>query len=816
MHNKVALKQFISVFILVTIILANPSYNIKAIEDYSSDRQLYYQSVPDEFIKQEKSTTDMDKNYASINKVNDRSISLSQLNQVKLSLSNKSNISENNLDNFLIDDNSNNYIYEDSIQYNEGKFIVQKIDISNKIVSFINIYKDDTLLAFDNLYDAIEAMNDTASSLSNESEINYVVRQKDNASLMKIAAANRAFALVWPLHGSIQSENAKKVTYIYDDNLNYKTYIGYKTLGKINDYKKLGSDDYVNMDIAGIKGNIPISNLDIIPEVLVKEGLLIPYGSSELSKINTAIYRAVEKDNYKEIQVKHPQLNYFTGYGIAPNWMEVGKNYYSFDENYFYFDMLCTQRANHKPYYNYYQYLPFESKSNIESNIFDEYTNLRVGENPSAMKNLGWAFIKYQASSDINALLTYSLATLESGSGTTYLALNKNNLFGWQAVDSNPNEGATYFSSPADSVREMMEINLKTYTDTNSWKYKGSSLGNKSGGLAVNYSSDSKWSNIIASVAYRVDLYAGLIDYNNYQLALAKEDKDIVIRSTKDPLSSPIQVKTSPTSTSYTDLQISGKSQELKNQTFIVSDDSNQISNLCYKIKIQNSSLAGSRFNEISGYVDKSDLDLINEGNNFGKVILDQNPSDPPKEDTPKPIVEPEIIIPERTVQSVSDIFIRDNPSQNGNKVGILKEFTSITAYNEYAGWTRTNLGWVASEFLYEEVKPYTNLYIRDMPGGNRTGIIYSDETYLVKEYTPYWSEVFNKGYTSTSLLNYSGLEVGNTKYQVYVRDMPSEAGNTMDYYTTVGDDIEYRYVNSYWIYIPSLAGYSAAFSLYD
>jgi len=50
---------------------------------------------------------------------------------------------------------------------------------------------------------------------------------------------------------------------------------------------------------------------------------------------------------------------------------------------------------------------------------------------------------------DINALFILAHADIESAHGTSYFATTRNNLFGFNAVDSNPNEASTYTSQAA-------------------------------------------------------------------------------------------------------------------------------------------------------------------------------------------------------------------------------------------------------------------------------------------------------------------------------------------------------------------------------
>ena len=74
------------------------------------------------------------------------------------------------------------------------------------------------------------------------------------------------------------------------------------------------------------------------------------------------------------------------------------------------------------------------------------------------------AVVEIEEKYHINALFTIALAQIESGHGESYLATNRNNLFGIAAYDGN--EGAaTYFSSKSECVRQWGELIKKAYFD---------------------------------------------------------------------------------------------------------------------------------------------------------------------------------------------------------------------------------------------------------------------------------------------------------------------------------------------------------------
>lgn len=78
--------------------------------------------------------------------------------------------------------------------------------------------------------------------------------------------------------------------------------------------------------------------------------------------------------------------------------------------------------------------------SNLTEN---DYNTMLANTN---LANLGETFVKIEREYNINGLYMVGLACLESNYGKSRFAIERNNLVGWNAVDSNPNK-ASYFSS---------------------------------------------------------------------------------------------------------------------------------------------------------------------------------------------------------------------------------------------------------------------------------------------------------------------------------------------------------------------------------
>lgn len=71
----------------------------------------------------------------------------------------------------------------------------------------------------------------------------------------------------------------------------------------------------------------------------------------------------------------------------------------------------------------------------------------------------------------INGVFLASLAIHESGWGTSSIALNKNNLFGYQAYDGSAYYSAKQFNSYAEGIDLLARVLIKYYLNSNGTRY---------------------------------------------------------------------------------------------------------------------------------------------------------------------------------------------------------------------------------------------------------------------------------------------------------------------------------------------------------
>lgn len=238
--------------------------------------------------------------------------------------------------------------------------------------------------------------------------------------------------------------------------------------------------------------------------------------------------------------------------GPKPDMLSPG-TYYSYDGHYFYTDrykMLKDYKnytyANSinstQPYYNYYQFLPQHTRTTYSSINIDEYVRNSMGygrdvygNDNSSLEGIatsrlygkGAFFYNAQELYGANALLAFGVSRNETGNGTSNLAINKNNGFGLNAVDSNPTEAANWFATFSQSIYDYANAWVTYgYSEPTDWRYFGAQNGNKYVGMNVKYASDVYWGEKMASNYYFLDKSFGLQDYNFYQTAITRHATD--------------------------------------------------------------------------------------------------------------------------------------------------------------------------------------------------------------------------------------------------------------------------------------------------
>lgn len=206
--------------------------------------------------------------------------------------------------------------------------------------------------------------------------------------------------------------------------------------------------------------------------------------------------------------------------GEIQPYMKNNVYYYSYDGHYFYTDYLDMlddylndTRKNainaDQPYYNYYQFVSNRSKTSFTASDINNYVKSYLGDlytaSSTKMYEMGKYYIQYQNEYGANALLVFGVSANESAFGTSNIAKSKNNLFGHNAVDSDPGL-ANGYSSPQNSIMDHTKYYVNLWYSTPKYStYHGSFLGDKGSGM-LSYASDPYWGEKAAHWAWNLDI----------------------------------------------------------------------------------------------------------------------------------------------------------------------------------------------------------------------------------------------------------------------------------------------------------------------
>ena len=260
-------------------------------------------------------------------------------------------------------------------------------------------------------------------------------------------------------------------------------------------------------------------------------------GTVKKSEVEVVDYSSVA-DNVSYYKVSGGKLIHYISYnlnkapsssidnGPAPSYLSEGVKYFSYDGHYFYEDyktMLNDYQSGSNgasavncgnAFYNYFQFLDMNSSTNYSGDELDSILSSKISSSSSKLLGTGTLFVKYQNKYRVNALLSLGIAVNESAWGTSSICMNKNNLFGLNAVDTSPGQSANYFASVEDCIREFMsEWMADGYLSSSDWRNHGELLGNKGEGINVSYASDPYWGEKAAAIAWELDAAGGSHDY---------------------------------------------------------------------------------------------------------------------------------------------------------------------------------------------------------------------------------------------------------------------------------------------------------------
>ncbi len=115
----------------------------------------------------------------------------------------------------------------------------------------------------------------------------------------------------------------------------------------------------------------------------------------------------------------------------------------------------------------------------------------------TALAGLGPVYIQAQDTYHVNARYLVAHSIEESAWGTSAIAQQKNNLFGFEAYDSNPFQDAATFPSFGACIMTVAQYISVNYLSPTGQYYHGPTLQ----GMNVDYATDPNWATNIANIA---------------------------------------------------------------------------------------------------------------------------------------------------------------------------------------------------------------------------------------------------------------------------------------------------------------------------
>ena len=171
--------------------------------------------------------------------------------------------------------------------------------------------------------------------------------------------------------------------------------------------------------------------------------------------------------------------------------MQVGKSYYSADGINF-----GTFKLDHP-----FQFSNLKSRTNYTAADINRLYSL-MGANDSRLAGKGATFKAAEQRYGVNALYLVAHSALESAWGRSKIAKDKNNFFGISAYDDTPYTSATKFDDVDSGIMGAARWINSKYLHNSGYPANGAYLGNKAGGMNVNYATAPYWGESIASIMF--------------------------------------------------------------------------------------------------------------------------------------------------------------------------------------------------------------------------------------------------------------------------------------------------------------------------
>ena len=181
--------------------------------------------------------------------------------------------------------------------------------------------------------------------------------------------------------------------------------------------------------------------------------------------------------------------------------MQVGKSYYSADGINF-----GTFKLDHP-----FQFSNLKSRTNYTAADINRLYSI-MGASDSKLAGKAATFKAAEQRYGVNALYLVAHSALESAWGRSKIAKDKNNFFGISAYDDSPYTSATKFDNVDSGILGAARWINSRYLHNSGYPANGAYLGNKAGGMNVNYATAPYWGESIASIMFSANEKLGRKD----------------------------------------------------------------------------------------------------------------------------------------------------------------------------------------------------------------------------------------------------------------------------------------------------------------
>ncbi|PGP21117.1 hypothetical protein COA01_16395 [Bacillus cereus] len=313
------------------------------------------------------------------------------------------------------------------------------------------------------------------------------------------------------------------------------------------------TDDKVYISYAGKDGFIAKVDVNLIP--FAKGENRSSFKKDSRGKLIHRIYKG--NSSYYDLEV-----------GTAPDYLVTGQQYYTYN----------PKQIDGKDSYQYFMYMPIRMKASYTAEEIDNY--IRANSPDSPLIGTGKYFVGAANKYNINVGYFLAHAIHESAWGKSKIAKEKNNLFGFKAVDSNPYDGAAAFATLEEGIYYCADYVSKNYINTSDWRYNGGFVGDKAEGMNVYYASDAYWGEKIAGYMNKLDAMYGNRERKKYPLGKVSAGVTAYTMSNNNPINAKklaigtYALKLSEVQTSQgTFYQITSDDAVYNNQLYIKSSD---------------------------------------------------------------------------------------------------------------------------------------------------------------------------------------------------------------------------------------------------